>query len=538
MTANHLLPESDERSSRLMGQSGIDRALPYGLALATLVWMAAFVARLPESMVPGPILLGLLITLMAGGALIIGWRSGSIALSTLSLFVAGLVNCLLVASAVHSRAAAAPEVVRVTLADWAWIPGSLAAATLLGAIFGAAGALASPRRRGSTSPERSQAMLGAVIVGTTLCLMSVGSLVTSLEVGLAVPDWPTSYGYNMFLFPFTKMVGGIYYEHAHRLIGSLVGLQTTTLCAWLWVRPPRLGTSVALRSGRCPCCGYSIQGLSSRRCPECGFAWSEHNERPGRAAKFLGRWPMFVQRFPMSVLGSVVLVLVIIQGVLGGQRVTIVNTYGHAAADVLAVVHACTAQLFLLAAAMLTFFLFRLAGRPGAGVAERGARAILSTPEVRRAAVRVGLALVVLSFCQAVFGAITRHFGLDWALLIHVFGALAVVGAALVLASVIMMHSNSRRARLGAGALIGSVAAQVLLGAVAWWITTRLDRLDQVLDLGVTALVSAHVVLGAVIVLLAWILTLMIGAAPAAGFKASPGEPARSAAGALIGGGS
>lgn len=547
MTPDHLLPESDERRGPWpAAPGGMDRALPHGMALATLVWMTAFTARLPDLPLASPILLALLIAIMAAGAALIGWVSGSITLSTSSLLVAGLVNCLLVGSAVHSRAAATPEVARVTLSDWAWIPGSLLAATIVGAVFGAAGAFARRSLSGSRpSPpaagERSQATLGAVILGATLCLMSVGGLVTSLEVGLAVPDWPTSYGYNMFLFPFTKMVGGIYYEHAHRLIGSLVGLQTLTLCAWLWIRPPRLGTSVALRSGRCPRCRYSIRGLTTRRCPECGFAWSEQNERPGRAARFLARWPQIVQRFPMSVLGSLVLLLVVLQGVLGGQRVTMVNAYGHAVADVLAVVHACAAQLFLLAAGMLTFFLFRLSRRADEGAAARGAGAVLPSPAIRLAAVRIGLSLVALSFCQTVFGAITRHFGFEWALLVHVFGALAVVAAALVLASVVMMHSDSRRARLGAGALIASVAAQVLLGAVTWWMTTRLDRLDQVLDLRVAAIVSSHVVLGAVIVLLAWLMTLMIGAAPAAmraGSKAAAQTPDRTSPRAVPGGAS
>jgi len=41
---------------------------------------------------------------------------------------------------------------------------------------------------------------------------------------LAVPDWPTSFGYNMFLYPWSKMVGNIFYEHSHRLVASFVGL--------------------------------------------------------------------------------------------------------------------------------------------------------------------------------------------------------------------------------------------------------------------------------------------------------------------------
>src|SRR6185295_1616390 len=70
----------------------------------------------------------------------------------------------------------------------------------------------------------------------TLGLLAVGGLVTSHGVGLAVPDWPNTYGYNMFLFPPSKWVGGILYEHSHRLMAAFVGLLTTVLAIWLWVR--------------------------------------------------------------------------------------------------------------------------------------------------------------------------------------------------------------------------------------------------------------------------------------------------------------
>jgi heme a synthase len=73
----------------------------------------------------------------------------------------------------------------------------------------------------------------------TLGLICVGGLVTSHEAGLAVPDWPTTYGYNMFLFPPSYWVGGILYEHSHRLLASLVGFLTTVLAVWLWMKESR-----------------------------------------------------------------------------------------------------------------------------------------------------------------------------------------------------------------------------------------------------------------------------------------------------------
>ena len=80
------------------------------------------------------------------------------------------------------------------------------------------------------------AVLNAV---ATFLLIGLGGLVTSHEAGMSVPDWPTTYGYNMFLFPVDKWIGGIFYEHSHRLLASVVGLFTTVLAVWLWLKDPR-----------------------------------------------------------------------------------------------------------------------------------------------------------------------------------------------------------------------------------------------------------------------------------------------------------
>ena len=80
----------------------------------------------------------------------------------------------------------------------------------------------------------------------TFLLICAGASVTSHRAGLAVPDWPTTYGRFMFSFPISKWVGNIRYEHVHRLIASVVGMLTIVLTFWLvrkeqrrWVR--RLG---------------------------------------------------------------------------------------------------------------------------------------------------------------------------------------------------------------------------------------------------------------------------------------------------------
>ena len=78
-----------------------------------------------------------------------------------------------------------------------------------------------------------------LVVAASLVLIVAGGLVTSTGSGLAVPDWPTSYGYFMLSFPFSNMVGGILYEHGHRLIASTVGVLTVLLAAGVWRVDPR-----------------------------------------------------------------------------------------------------------------------------------------------------------------------------------------------------------------------------------------------------------------------------------------------------------
>jgi len=72
-------------------------------------------------------------------------------------------------------------------------------------------------------------VLSKILVFSILVLIFAGALVKSHEVGLSVPDWPTTYGYQMFKFPFSDMVGGIFYEHGHRMIATVVGFMTLIL---------------------------------------------------------------------------------------------------------------------------------------------------------------------------------------------------------------------------------------------------------------------------------------------------------------------
>jgi cytochrome c oxidase assembly protein subunit 15 len=73
-----------------------------------------------------------------------------------------------------------------------------------------------------------------VVAMATIVLIYAGGLVTSTDSGLSVPDWPLSYGQ---VFP--EMVGGVFYEHGHRMVAAMVGLLTVILSFWLWRSEPR-----------------------------------------------------------------------------------------------------------------------------------------------------------------------------------------------------------------------------------------------------------------------------------------------------------
>ena len=170
----------------------------------------------------------------------------------------------------------------------------------------------------------------------TFVLVWMGGLVTSNRAGLAVPDWPNTYGYNMFFFPPSKWIGGIFFEHSHRLIASAVGLLTLILALWLFGRKSRpvlrWGGVLFILAGLCLCLKFpahdkenislSVLGLGALA---ASFVWPIREPSP--------RW--------LRVLGVSAFIAVAAQGVLGGLRVTQLDAR-------IGIFHATLAQLFLL----------------------------------------------------------------------------------------------------------------------------------------------------------------------------------------------
>jgi cytochrome c oxidase assembly protein subunit 15 len=89
---------------------------------------------------------------------------------------------------------------------------------------------------GASTGSRGLHRLAVAVAGSTLFLIFAGGLVTSTGSGLAVPDWPLSFGR---FFP--PMRGGVFYEHGHRMVAGVVGLLTLAMAVWAWVGEPRRG---------------------------------------------------------------------------------------------------------------------------------------------------------------------------------------------------------------------------------------------------------------------------------------------------------
>ncbi len=277
--------------------------------------------------------------------------------------------------------------------------------------------------------------LARLTAGSTFLLIVIGGIVTSTDSGLAVPDWPTTFGYNMFLYPLSEMVGGILYEHSHRLMGSLVGILTVGLLVFILV---------------------------------------------GDSRKWL-KW-----------LGLIALIAVIVQGILGGLRVTQINRN-------FAIVHACLAQAFFALLCGIAWFTSR-GWRQDKPETPIGAAQKLK---------RLSLITTCLIYVQLIFGAVLRHTGsrLD----MHLLFAFLVTLHIFLLARR-MFTIDRGAAGIGQSMpllLLGLLAVQLLLGTGAFF--ARLTVFGETFATGLTVTITtAHVAVGALMLVSSFVLTLRV----------------------------
>ena len=283
-----------------------------------------------------------------------------------------------------------------------------------------------------------------LLAAATVVLILAGSLVTSHDAGLSVPDWPTSYGWNMFTFPPSMWVANILYEHGHRLIASSVGFLTIIMAAWLWLAEPR-------------------------------------------------RW---LRWFGVAALGAVVA-----QGILGGITVLFFLPAAVSTA------HAGLAEIFFCMTVAIALFTSPGWVASDAGAVDdarlrriaTAATALVYSQIIVGAAMRhTGAGLAIPDF-PLMFGhvvpdhwspAIAVHFA-------HRMGALVVTCAILMAFAYLRAHHRTRRELMRpATLLLALVAVQVTLGAFTVW-SQRNPWIN-----------SFHVVGGALVLTTSLVLTL------------------------------
>ena len=312
--------------------------------------------------------------------------------------------------------------------------------------------------------------VAVLLVGVTAVLLCFGALVTTYDAAMAVPDWPGTYGHNMFLFPISEwLVGGpwdLFLEHGHRLLGATVGLLSLILAA------------------------------------AC-FRWETRGVVRG--------------------LATAAVVLVVLQGVLGGMRVLLDDR-------TIAKVHACTGPLFFGVAIAL------------ATLTGRRARVAVRSPWLAR----LSFALVAAAYAQLVAGAQLRHIDaavvdpltFRWLVVAHLVGAgvvalLAVAVTATAWATAFMpvvaqpaaeTAARSKRPLIWSTGVFLLVACQIVLGAAAWlanwgvpdgwigrifaaWVTSPVEARS----LWNASVVTGHVVLGMMIFGMAVVLAISCG---------------------------
>lgn len=290
-------------------------------------------------------------------------------------------------------------------------------------------------------------LFAIVSAATVFILLVTGGLVTGLESGLAVPDWPNSFGHNMLLYPISEMKGGIYYEHAHRLFGMLVGVTALVLVSVVW-----------------------------REC----------------------------RTTPIRVLSLAFLAMVCVQGLLGGLRVTGNLTTATSGLELqpstlLAIAHGMFGQIVFATACVIACAASYawLAAKPRAGI-EHAAR--LRTLPV---------ALTVLLLVQLFLGASYRHLQIPpadgnaavhpaWPIWGHIAGAFAVLVLAVVTGAIASSRARDiRPVRILGKGMIHAVGLQLALGIGA--LVVVLIRTDAAIPAYEVAVTSAHQALGALI---------------------------------------
>ena len=426
--------------------------LALGFAATASMWMLGYCAMLAPGLWFGELLFGATLgVLMLIGALARRCGASPVRVGLVSAFA----NLLIIGAFLRDEQGGSPWTAPL------YILGLFGGSVALAAIGGLLARGARPMTIASNS-----GLFALVAAATIFILLVTGGLVTGLESGLAVPDWPNSFGHNMLLYPISEMKGGIYYEHAHRLFGMLVG--TTALVLLV----------VVFREDR--------------------RVW---------------------------IRASVVLFLAIIcvQGALGGLRVTGNLTDATSGAvlqpsTALAITHGMLGQMVFAIACVLACAM---------SDSWKSARLPLMVADAARVRA-LPLLLLGTLVLQLFLGASYRHLQIpphDGVAAVHpawpIWGHIGVAMAILVLAAITGAHASSRAREIPSVRVLGqgivhTVGLQLALGIAA--LVVVLMRADEKISSYEVIVTSAHQALGALLLAM----TAML-AACSLRFVADPG---------------
>ena len=343
---------------------------------------------------------------------------------------------------------------------------------------------------------------------TTFILICMGGLVTSTDSGMAVPDWPTTFGYNMFVYPLSKTVSGFLFSIDPNLQADLdnsnlsMRLQKSlekneiSVSENVIISTEEQGSKWRL-TDRENERTYTLIKSGERLDIYVHGVLYEHSHRLiGSIVGFLtialmvAIWARDARKW-MKWLGVIALVAVIAQGVMGGLRVTNLSR-------VLAIIHACFAQAFFALTASLALFTSRSWLQTSAKI------------EVTDAARLKNLSLITLGliYIQFIFGAVLRHTGnrLDAHLL---FAGLVTIHIFLLLRRILKNYPENRSFVRLILLLSGLLAVQLTLGFGAYLaeFTAFSEGVPPVAGVIIT---TAHVAVGALMLVVSVILTLDI----------------------------
>ncbi|MFG0256752.1 MAG: heme A synthase [Phycisphaerales bacterium JB043] len=421
------MPNSTPRSER------VTRATVFAFATTAAMALVGYILMLPVLQIPSQGMATILLAIMAIGCIRAG-QSSERPVRT-SAIVGGLIALftLLIIGSVFSDLEQGDETPSLAIMVAGWL--------VFGVVIGLVCGFLSRLLRSRFQPNALwTTRLALVTCLASLALLALGGVVTSAEAGLAVPDWPNTFGTNMFLYPLSKMTGGVFYEHAHRLFGALVGLMTLSL-------------TIAL---------------------------------------FINRHSL-----PTRLLGILVSLWVIGQGILGGLRVDDnpldTSLEGGSPIDALGIVHGVTGQMFVAMLSML--------------VAMTHTRWQMPPISVTKAATTRMVALVALItlLIQIALGALLRHSDLSsHAIFTHVGFSLVAAVTTILIALRFQDHARQGGGRLykklGMSTMHTLVLQMVLGGVALWAVMTSSEAVEATTrDLVFS---TAHQTLGAILLVL------------------------------------